>query len=122
MKNLKKSLRAVNREMNALGKKVDRIIVAVDKLDKAAKKTKAQATKPKPAQKAAAKKRAAKKTAKPSAIDTVLDIIKRRKKGADTAALNKITGFKDHKLHNIVYKLKKQGKIKSKERGVYLKA
>lgn len=122
MKNLKKSLRAVNGEINALGKKVDRIIIAVDKRDKAAKKTKAQAAKPKPAQKAAAKKLAAKKTAKPSAIDTVLNIIKRRKKGADTAALKKITGFKDHKLHNIVYKLKKQGKIKSKERGVYLKA
>jgi len=36
--------------------------------------------------------------------------------------LKKKTGFKDNIIHNIVYKLKKQGKIKSAGKGVYVKA
>jgi len=116
--NLKKSLQAVNKELKALAKKVDKLIVAVDKLEKA----KIKVVKAKPKRKVAVKKTAAKKTANLSAIDTVLTIIKRSRKGVDTATLKKKTGFKDHKIHNIVYNLKKQGKIKSEQKGVYLKA
>ena len=116
--NLKKSLQAVNKELKALAKKVDKLIVAVDKLEKA----KIKVVKAKPKRKVAVKKTAAKKTANLSAIDTVLTIIKRSRKGVDTATLKKKTGFKDHKIHNIVHSLKKQGKIKSEQKGVYLKA
>jgi len=35
MKNLKKSLQAVNKELKVLAKKVDKIVVAVGKLEKA---------------------------------------------------------------------------------------
>jgi hypothetical protein len=51
-------------------------------------------------------------------IDTVLTIIKKSKKGLNTATLMKKTGFSKKKIHNNVYKLKKQGKIKSVSRGV----
>jgi len=98
MKNLKKNLQSVNKELKALAKKVDKIVVAVGK------------------------KPAAKKPAKLTAVDTVLAIIRRSRKGVDTATLKKKTGFIDYKIHNIVYKLKQQGKIKSVGRGVYLKA
>jgi len=70
--------------------------------------------------KAPVKKVAAKKPV--TAVDTVLGIINRTKKGVDTAALMKKTGVDQKKIHNIVYKLKKQGKIKSVGKGVYLKA
>ena len=73
------------------------------------------------AKKIAVKKPAAKKTTK-TAIDTVLAIIRRSEKGVDTATLKKKTGFKDQKVYNTVSKLKKQGKIKSVGRGVYVKA
>jgi len=43
------------------------------------------------------------------------------KKLVGTATLKMETGFKGHKIYNIVYKLKKQGKIKSVDKGVYLK-
>jgi len=69
-----------------------------------------------------AKKAAAKKTGEVSAADTVLGIIKRSKKRVDTAALVKKTGFDKKKIQNIFYKLKKQGKIKAKEKGFYMKA
>ena len=39
-----------------------------------------------------------------------------------TSTLKKKTGFADHKIHTIIYNLKKQGKIKSVGRGVYVKA
>ncbi len=138
MKNLKKSLQAVNRELKALAKKVDKIVIAVGKLEKpkVAKKPKAKAVKRKPVKKIATKKVTVKKPAgkkvavkKPAAkkttktvIDTVLAIIKKSKKGVNTAALMKKTGFNERQIHNNVYKLKKQGKIKSVGRGVYLKA
>ena len=34
----------------------------------------------------------------------------------------KKTGFSEKQIHNIVYKLKKQGKVKSEGKGVYVKA
>lgn len=71
--------------------------------------------------KPAAKKVAVKKTSK-TVIDTVLAIIRRSKKGVSAATLMKKTGFNERQIHNNVYKLKKQGKIKSVGRGVYLKA
>ncbi len=128
MKNLKKNLQSVNRELKALAKKVDKIVVAVGKLEKpkVTKKPKAKAVKKKPVKKTVAKRIAIKKpVAKKStktAIDTVLAIIKRSKKGVDIATLKKKTGFADHKIHTIVYNLKKQGKVKSRVKGVYLKA
>ncbi len=123
MKNLKKNLQVVNRDLKALAKKVDRLAVAVGKLakPKVAKKRKAKAAKKKPVKKTVAKKVAKKKTTK-TAIDTILAIIRRSKKGVNTAALMKKTGFSERQIHNNVYKLKKQGKIKSVGRGVYLKA
>ncbi len=138
MKNLKKNLQTVNRELKALAKKVDRLAIAAGKLEKpkVAKKPKAKVVKRKPAKKTVAmkvaakkvavkkravKKVAAKKTTK-TAIDTILAIIRRSKKGVNTAALMKKTGFNERQIHNNVYKLKKQGKVKSVGKGVYLKA
>ncbi len=128
MKNLKKNLNAVNKDLKALAKKVDKIVVAIGKLEKpkATKKPKAKVAKQKPVQKTvakkvAAKKPAAKKTTK-TAIDTVLGIIKGYKRGVNTAALMKKTGFNKKKIYNNIGKLKKQGKIKSVGKGVYLKA
>ena len=56
-----------------------------------------------------------------TAADTVLGVIKRSKKGVDTAALMKKTGYDRKKVANIVFKLRKQGKIKSEKKGVYVK-
>ena len=63
-----------------------------------------------------------KKEKEMTAGDTVLNIIGKSKTGVDTAALQKETGFTTKKIHNIVYKLKKQGKIISERKGFYKKA
>jgi DNA replicative helicase MCM subunit Mcm2 (Cdc46/Mcm family) len=57
-----------------------------------------------------------------TAGDAVLNIIEKSKKGVDTASIQKETGFTTKKIHNIVYKLKKQGKIISEQKGFYKKA
>ena len=135
-KNLKKNLQAVNREIKALSKKVDKMIVAVGKLEKPkavkakpAKKTVAKAkpmkkvaTKKAPVKKVAVKKPAAKKPVKLTAADTVLGVIKRYRKGVDVSTLMEKTGFNKRKIYDNVKVLKKRGKIKSAGKGVYVKA
>jgi hypothetical protein len=79
----------------------------------------------KPASKAPAeraKKPAAKKPAKETAAEIVLGVITKNKEGIDAAGLEKATGFGRKKIQNIIFKLKKQGKIKTEKRGIYVKA
>jgi putative endonuclease len=123
IRNLKKDLQAVNKDLNALVKKTESLLKAVDKLDKPkAKPAKAKAPKKTPLKKAAVKKPSPKKAATVTAADTVLAIINRSKKGVGTAALMKKTGYNQKKISNLVFKLKKQDKIKSVDKGIYLKA
>ena len=112
MKNLKKDLQAVNKEIKTLANKVKKMIVKIEKLETG-----------KPAKKIVAKKPAvAKKAKKLSAVAIVLGLIQESPEGIDTATLIKKTGFANAKIHMIVYKLKKQGKVKSEKRGFYVKA
>jgi hypothetical protein len=57
-----------------------------------------------------------------TAIDTVLDAIKRSKQGIDFAAIQAKTGFGEKKIRNIIFRLNKTGKIKRKSRGIYIAA
>jgi len=112
MKNLKKDLQAVNKEIKTLTNKVKKMIVAVEKSETG-----------KPAKKVVVKKPAVvKRATKLSAIATVLGLIQRSRNGIDTATLIKRTGFTNAKIHTLVYNLKKQGKVKSEKRGIYVKA
>ena len=87
---------------------------------KAVKPATAKAAKPATAK---AAKPAIAKAAKPAtAMDTVLNIIGSSKTGINAAAIKNISGYEPKKVTNIIYKLKKQGKIKAVKKGVYLKA
>ena len=111
MKDLKKSLEKVASDLMKAAKDAEKL----------AGKLESQ-TESKPVKKTAEKK-ISKKTAKqPAAADTVYNVIARLKKGANMAAIKQKTGYDNKKIHNLVYKLKKQGKIKSETKGVYVKA
>jgi len=111
MKDLKKSLEKLASDLNKAAKQVENL---AGKLE-----AKTKATKP---LKKTAGRTVSKKTVKqPTAADTVLGIVKRYKKGANIAAIKQKTGYDNKKIHNLVYKLKKQGKIKSETKGVYVK-
>ncbi|MBL7225469.1 MAG: hypothetical protein ISS59_04990 [Desulfobacteraceae bacterium] len=112
MKQLKRDLQAVLKSLKQATEKIENLMKKVEKLDKP------QASK-KPRAKALPKAKAPKKA---SDSDTVLAIIARSKKGVDGATLRKKTGFEGRKIRDIVYRLKKRGKIKVEGKGVYLKA
>jgi hypothetical protein len=144
MKNLKKELQSVNKDLKALSKKVDKMVVTVGKLEKpkVAKRPKGKTVKAKPVKKTVAKAKPVKKVAakktpvkkvvvkKPAAkkpviltaADTVLGVIKRYRKGVDVSTLMEKTGFNKRKIYDNVKVLKKRGKIKSAGTGVYVKA
>ncbi len=114
MKQMKKDLKAVAKDLKNLTQKTDKMVKQLEKLDKAqaAKKPKAKAV----------KKTIAKKPIKLSASETVLAIIKRSRKGIDKATLIKKTGLKDSNIRTILYRLSKQDKIKTEGKGFYVKA
>ena len=122
---LKKDLQSLQREIKALGRKIERLIKEFDKGKKpkvvkkpTTKPIKAKTPKRSPAQKAPAKK----KTTQPTATDKVLKIIRGSKKGVDTTTLMKMTGFNQKKVTNILQRTYKQGKIKRVGKGIYIGA
>ena len=55
-----------------------------------------------------------------TASDEVFNIIKRFNNGVGFAKIQDRTGFGDKKIRNILFRLNKLGKIKRKNRGVYI--
>ena len=106
-----KDLQAISKEITKLAKQTEKLAAALDKVEK----PKAKSIKAKPVSKKAPS-RAARKTA----TDEVLAIINRSKKGVDTAALMKKTGFDQKKVRNILQRTFKQGKIARAEKGIYV--
>jgi hypothetical protein len=108
MKQLKKDLESMLKDLKALTQKSEKIAKKLDMLEKTKR----------------SKKAVSKATPKVTGIDTVFEIIKRSrsKKGVSTGMLKEKTGFDEKKLWNIINRLRRQGKIKSPKRGVYVKA
>jgi len=127
MKKLKKDLEAILKALNGLAQKVEKLQEQIGEETKPTKKPKAKAVKKKAVRKApkkrvVVKKTSPKKAAPVTAVDTVFGIIKNSKKGIGTTALMEKTSYNQKKIANLVFKLRKQGKIKSVDRGVYVKA
>ena len=122
---LQKDLKALQTEIKALEKKMDKLLAAaeISAKPKVAKKVKAKSVKAKPAQKIPAKNvPAKKKTAQPTATDQMLKIINRSKKGVDIKTLIEKTGFNQKKVTNILQRTFKQGKVKRVGKGIYVGA
>jgi hypothetical protein len=128
MKELQSVLNIVSDGLKTLAKGVEAIAEKVDEVAKSQgvvkpkRKKQSTATKKvkavkKPVQKATKKKEVKSATD----ADKVLGIISRSKIGASTAAIMQETGYNQKKIANIIYRLRKQQKIKSVEKGVYTK-
>ena len=140
MKELQSVLNIVSDGLKTLAKGVEAI---AEKVDEVAKSQSPVKSKSKKASKATTKAKAAKKPAKRAAVktarkpakkaakkkevgavtdsDKVLEIIGGSKKGVGTAVIMEKTGFNPKKVANIVYRLRKQGRINSVDKGVYTK-
>jgi anti-sigma factor ChrR (cupin superfamily) len=110
MKKFKMSLEKISSDLMKVAKQIDEVVAQLD-----------TQTTSKPAKKTAVKRVSKQKVSakQPAAIDTVFNLIKGYRRGASVAAIKKKTGYDDKKIHNLVYKLKKQRKIKNVARGVY---
>ena len=117
MKQLKKDLQAVSKSLKQLMLRTEKIAKKLEKLEKPkpVKKSKAKV-------KAKVKPKVTKKPVKVSAAATVLAVIKRSRKGVDVATLRNKTGFESRKISGIVQRFKKEGKIKNRGKGIYVKA
>jgi hypothetical protein len=122
MKVLKKDLQSVVKSLKVLAQKTEKMAKKLEKLEKARS---AKKPKPKAAVKAVVKAKPAKKrvvrTAREvTAMDKVLGIIGKSKRGANTAQIKTKTGFNDKKIWNAINRLKNQGKIRSERKGIYV--
>jgi len=125
-----KNLKALTKKTEVMARKLDRLEKAAEKKTKAKPKAKAKTkakpkakakTKAKPVKRAVQKKAVGRKAKKVTATDSVLAVINRSKNGVNTARLKQKTGFDEIKIRNIVFRLKKQKRITSKPKGVYIK-
>jgi len=102
------SLKSMAKGMEKLAEKVEKIGQNLSQ------EIQAQKPKPQKAEKPAQRQ--------PTATETVLKAIESTKGGADYQTIIAKTGFDRKKITGILYRLKKQGKIKSPEKGIYIKA
>jgi len=124
MKELQSVLNIVSDGLKTLAKGVEAIAEKVDEASKSQSVVKPKKKKPSTsAKKVKTAKKPAKKMSVTSATDTdkVIAIIGRSKKGASTATIMQKTGYNQKKIANIIYRLRKQKKIKSVDKGVYTK-
>ncbi len=99
---------------------MNKIMDRIDQLEVLIKKT----TPPSRVKGGVGKKRAKEKTSRvkspATASDTVMEVIKRFKNGVGLSEIQTRTGFAEKKLRNIIFRLNKMGKIKRKNRGIYV--
>lgn len=119
MKQLRKDLQAVSKNLKSLTEKTEKMIKTVDALEKRVKS--APAVRRTAAKKAVNRGRSAGRRG-PSATDVVLKVINRSKKGVNTATLKDKTGYNSRKIWDIVHRAHKEGKIKKLGRGTYGRA
>jgi hypothetical protein len=114
-------LKTLAKGVEAIAEKIDEVAKS-QRVGKPKRKKPSAATKKVKAVKKPVQKATKKKDAKPATdTDKVLGIIGRSKNGASTAAIMQKTDFSQKKIANIIYRLRKQQKIKSVEKGVYTK-
>ena len=128
MKELQSVLNIVSDGLKTLAKGVEAIAEKVDEASKAQGSVKPKRRKPSTsAKKVKSVKKPSKKTTKKKSVrpatdtEKVLAIIGRSKKGVSTGTIMQKTGYNQKKIANIIYRLRKQKKIKSVDKGVYTK-
>ena len=114
-------LKTLAKGVEAIAEKVDEVAKSQGSVGKKSKKPSTATTQKKtakrPAQKAAKKKAVGPETD----TDKVLKAISGSKNGVSTATIIQKTGYSQKKIANIIYRLRKQQKIKSVDKGVYIK-
>ena len=121
MQDIQKELDSVVKSIQQLTDSVGNIVNAVEKLAQADSPKDTKAKRAPAREKVVVKNGVVEKIKRVPATQIVYDIIQKSAQGIDIAALMKATGFDQRKIHNITFRLKNQGRIKSGGRGMYKK-
>jgi len=116
---IQKELQVVIKSIQQLSNSVGNILTAVEKFAKVDSSKGTREKRPPARKKVIMKNGVVEKIKSIPATHIVYNLIKNSARGVDTAALMKATGFNQRKIHNTTFRLKKQGRIKSGEYGVY---
>lgn len=121
MKQLQKQLESIAKSLQDLAQKVENIQKQVGSSKLPSATVKAEPVKRKTVRKSPPTT-PEKPTEGGTAYSLFLKTIEDSDNGISVAGLKAKTGFNDKKIANLVYKAKKQGKIKAAGKGVYVKA
>jgi len=129
MKQLKKDLQAISKSLKQLTLRTEKIVKAIEKLDKDQVKPKSvkKAVKPKkaakkPAVKKTDRKPTENKTPKSTVVGAVMGVIRASKKGVSVVQIMEKTGLKKEQIWPTISRAKRQGKVKIVKKGIYVKA
>ena len=129
MKQLKKDLKAISKSLKQLTLRTEKIVKALEKLDKdhvkpksVKKAVKIKKTAKKPAVKRAAKKPTENKTPKSTVVGAVMGVIRASKKGVSVVQIMEQTGLKKRQIWPTISRAKRQGAVKIVKKGIYVKA
>jgi len=129
MKQLQRDLQAVSKSLKQLTLRTEKIVKALEKLDKDHVKPKSvkKAVKPKkaakkPAVKKTAKKLTKNKTTKSTVVGAVMGVIRASKKGVSVVQIMEQTGLKKEQIWPTISRAKRQGTVKIVKKGIYVKA
>ena len=127
MKQMKKDVNALTKELKSLTQKTEKIIKALGKLEKDQAKPKPvkKAVKPKkavnkPAVKKSAEKPAENKAPKRSVTDAIMGVIQASGEGVNTDQIMEQTGLNKRQVWGTINRAKKEGKVKTVKRGIYV--
>ena len=120
MEELKKELQAISKTLGQLTRKTEQMTKRLERLEKSSKAKKPKSTRRGPGR--PPKKKVRRRSSGTTAIDAILQLINRSKKGVRIEALRKKTGIGENNLRVSLYRLKKRGVIKNADKGVYIKA
>ncbi len=122
LQDIQKELRSVVVTFQQLADSLENIATAVGKLAQPDSPKGPKAKRAPTRKKVVVKDGVVEKIKRVPASQIVFDIIQKSPQGVDTTGLMKATKFNQRKIHNITFRLKKLGRIKTGQRGIYKKA
>ena len=121
MKQMKKEVESLTKELKSLTQKTEKIVKALEKLEKDQVKSKPvkKAVK-KTAVKKTAKKPTTSKVARGSVTDAIMGVIQANSEGVSTDQIMEQTGLNKIQVWGTINRAKKEGKVKTVKRGIYV--
>ena len=121
MKQMKKEVESLVKELKSLTQKTEKIVKALEKLEKDQVKSKPvkKAVK-KTAVKKTAKKPTTSKVARGSVTDAIMGVIQANSEGVNTDQIMEQTGLNKIQVWGTINRAKKEGKVKTVKRGIYV--